>query len=326
MYANNLEKSMELLEQLSNIFIAFLNNLIEITETNRVNLIGVGNSISSGWTAIDNNVQPWLEKLHPFLDSKAKNKGIDLNILTFAIASDNSNERIYDFLKVNPTLEDVRINFDRTFDSWKKYFNKTPFENYVDKKIAMSFYHGGDNRLFDYYNTADFTITSFFGCTGELLQNLKKIPFKDERRKIYEKEILYLQKLIALLVNKSQHSYMTIGNFPILTKKWLVLFNVWIKEINDMLKALSDESMKTVYFEGCYLDFISRYNGKLKLDNHPSVEWQYTSLVNYLKFLMNEIPLILIKNESDKDEEKILRKYRGLDYDGKMSYRIKGIK
>lgn len=93
-----------------------------------------------------------------------------------------------------------------------------------------------------------------------------------------------------------------------------------------MLKSLSNESTKTVYFEGCYLDLILKYNGKLKLDNHPSLEWQYTSLVNYLKFLMNEIPLLLIQNESNKDEEKILKKYRGLDYDGKMEYRIKGIK
>ena len=223
---NSLEESMEMLDKLSDLFVIFLNNLIEIMETNTVNLIGVGDSISSGWTAIDNNVQSWLEKLHPFLDSKAKNRGLDLNILTFAIASDNSNERIYEFLKSNPTLEDVRVNFDKTFDSWKREFYNTTFENYVDKKIAMSFYPGGDNRLFDYYNNDDFTITSFFGCTGELLNNLKKIPFKDERRKIYEKEILYLQKLIALLVNRSQHSYMTIGNFPILTKKYLILFNI----------------------------------------------------------------------------------------------------
>ena len=74
---NSLEESMEILDKLSDLFVIFLNNLIEITETNTVNLIGVGDSISSGWTAIDNNVQLWLEKLHPFLDSKAKNGELD---------------------------------------------------------------------------------------------------------------------------------------------------------------------------------------------------------------------------------------------------------
>lgn len=36
------------------------------------------------------------------------------------------------------------------------------------------------------------------------------------------------------------------------------------------------------------LAFIEQYEGKLKLDNHPTIEEQYTSLVGYVNHLLKK--------------------------------------
>ena len=88
-----------------------------------------------------------------------------------------------------------------------------------------------------------------------------------------------------------------------------------LEKIADKIEALN--------FDGVYLDLVNIYHGKLKLDNHPSLEWQYTSLYHYVEFLMKHIPLELMKQDSTQDKFVLERKYRALDYDGNMRNRMK---
>lgn len=56
-----LNESIEKIEEISDLFVEFLGNILEFTNNDKINLVGIGNSISAGWTAIDNNVQPWIK-------------------------------------------------------------------------------------------------------------------------------------------------------------------------------------------------------------------------------------------------------------------------
>lgn len=131
-------------------------------------MIGIGNSISAGWTATNNNVCPWLEKFKPFVDSN-NNLGLKIDFKTFSIAGENSNQQIYEFLYQNPTLDDVKKHFSTVFDNWKRVYQGTCLENYVDKDIAMSFYPSGAEPLQDFYDSQALTITSFLAVQGNYL-------------------------------------------------------------------------------------------------------------------------------------------------------------
>ena len=321
--AYSLEQSFELLDDISKIFLKFLNNLMEIAKVNEIYFVGVGNSISAGWTALNNNVCPWIEKLKPFIDIN-NNRGVNINFSNFSIADYNSNQQIYEFLCSNPSLDDVKKHFSRVFDGWKNNYRGTLFENYVNKDVAMSFYPGGDKKLSDCYHPNIFTITTFFGCTGELISNLDKITSKNGITSIFKKEILYMQKIVIYLLKQSNNSYLTLGNFPYITR-YIPIINSWIKGINQQIKDYSLHNQRTMYFDGAYLEFFNLYNGKLKLDNHPTLNWQYTSLYNYVHFLMRQLPLELMKLDSTKDIFILERKYKSLDYDGNMHDRIKSV-
>lgn len=320
----SLEKSYELLDIISQQFVAFLNNLMEITEVNEINLIGTGNSISAGWTAVNNNVCPWLDKLKPFV---LANKSADtkINFATFSLAGQNANRNILEFLNNNPSLTDVRNHFITVFDGWKNDFNGTLFENYVDKTAALSFYPEGDKRLFDYYSDESFSITSFFGCTGELINDVDKIKDRvlngEQLKEVIALETTYLEKIINLLTNLSENSYVTVGNFPLIARKWLFFLNNLINKFNKEIEKVASNNDKTLYFAEAKLDLINVYNGKIKIDNHPNLEWQYTTLYNYVIFLMQYLPLELIKNKDLSDE--LLKKYEGLDFDGQLQARVK---
>lgn len=319
----SLEKSYELLDDISKVFLKFMDHLMELLQVEQVHMIGIGNSISAGWTAINNNVCPWLEKFKPFVESN-NNLGLKIDFKTFSIAGENSNQQIYEFLRQNPTLDDVQKHFSNVFDGWKRVYQGTCLENYVDKDIAMSFYPSGTEHFQDFYNSQVVTITSFFGCTGELLNHLNKITSKTERQLVFEKEILYLQKIIVYVLSLSKNSYMTIGNFPLITR-YIPFITSWIQSINRKIQNCTFQHSNTFYFEGIYLDLLNHYQGKLKLDNHPSLEWQYYSLYQYVHFLMQQIPLALMKKESLKDPLVLERKYHSLDYDGLLDSRIKQI-
>lgn len=232
----SLDESFDLLEEISVTFVEFLGNLLEITKTDKINLVGIGNSISAGWTAVDNNVQPWLEKLRPFIERKCKRAGIQLEFGTFSLAGNNSNQQIYEFLKNNPSLADVKIHFMTIFDNWKQKFNGTLFENYVDKERALKYYLDSSKTFSEFYSENTFTISSFHGCTGELLNDTKSIFTKNGLNHIMQKELLYLQKILLLLQKQSEHSYITIGNFPKMSRGYLFLLNHIISGINEIIK------------------------------------------------------------------------------------------
>lgn len=105
---------------------------------------------------------------------------------------------------------------------------------------------------------------------------------------VFEKEILYLQKIITYVFSLSKNSYMTIGNFPLITR-YIPFITSWIQSINRTIQNCTSQYFNTFYFEGVYLDLLNRYQGKLKLDNHPSLEWQYYSLYQYIRFLMQHL-------------------------------------
>lgn len=206
-------------------------------------------------------------------------------------------------------MDDVKKHFSTVFDNWKKVYQGTCLENYVDKDIAMSFYPSGAEHFQDFYDSQALTITSFFGCTGELLNHLDKIIFKMERQLVFEKEILYLQKIITYVLSLSKNSYMTIGNFPLITR-YIPFITSWIQSINQTIQNCTSQYFNTFYFEGVYLDLLNRYQGKLKLDNHPSLEWQYYSLYQYIRFLMQHLSkketfVFLADNLLEKQEKNI---------------------
>lgn len=87
----SLEKSYELLDEISKVFLNFMDHLMDFLQVEQVYMIGIGNSISAGWTATNNNVCPWLEKFKPFVDSN-NNLGLKIDFKTFSIAGENSNQ------------------------------------------------------------------------------------------------------------------------------------------------------------------------------------------------------------------------------------------
>lgn len=277
-----LNESIMLIEEITDSLVLFLSNILEVTKTNKIQFVGIGNSISAGWTAIDNNVQPWIKKLSPFIEDKCKKAGIDIEFEAYSIAGDNSNKEIYEFLKENPTLEDVRKHFIRIFDLWKIDFKGTPFENYVDKEQALQFYNHGEKRFFDCYDDSYFTITSFNGCTGELLENIAKLFQKNGLNSIIQKELYYLQQILTLVLDLSVHSYATVGNFPKISRKYLMLLNTIIDKMNKQIKDVALQNEKTMYFDKITLDLVQMFNGKIKIDNHPDLVWQYYSLYQYI--------------------------------------------
>lgn len=318
----SIETSNKKIEEIFPTFLMFCQNVLEITKKNKINLVGIGNSVSAGWTAIDNNVQPWLEKLKPFLESYPI-KGFDLNISSYTLAGNNSNENIYKFLSSDPTLNDVKEHFELIFDDWKDEFNGTIFENYVDKDIALQYYFDKDIKFSSYYENNALTITNFCGCTGEFLNQIYRGDnFKINGLKIiFQKEILYLEKIILLLQGLSNTSYVTIGNFPYVANRYLLFLNHLIKKINQDIEN-SARKYDVMYFDGYNLDLVSKFNGKIKIDNHADLKWQYTSLYNYLIFLMQQLPIELMKKENGTSIEK----YKKLDFDGNMEKRIREIR
>lgn len=296
----------EELEQSSTLFVQFLCDVLGEIHTPNINMVGIGNSISGGWTAIDNNVQPQLEKLHPFLDEKCAKARIHLNLASFVNVGENSNQRIYSFLAQNPSLHDVKEDFEYIFDSWKKKYNGTPFENYVDKKEALKFYFDSDVRFKDFYRGDTLTITNFNGCTGEFLENGQQYTLEILRNKwtFLDKEIEELKKTIQLVTSLSDYSYMTIGNFPYLTKNYLFINNL-IERINQRIQKETSISDRLAYFNKVKIEFINRFNGNIKLDNHPSLPLQYETLSEYLLFLISTLPEIMAL----KNKETIKKKY-----------------
>ena len=283
----------ENLELISDLFVEFLCDLLEATNLNKVNMVGIGNSISSGWTATDEcpipDVCPWVLKLENYLVNRCKASEIDMSLGSFAIAGENSNKNIYKFILKNPSLRDTRNRFEYTFDRWQEEFKGGLFENDVAKDIAMSYYPDSLTKIKDYYQDGELTITAFNGCTGEFLTRLEHGLFAT--RGFLKEELYYLKMIITYITRLSDHSYITIGNFPYMTRNYLFINNL-IAYINRFIKQEAEDKkhVNTMYFDGMSMEFFNKYRGKLKLDNHPSTALLYNALGRYLLFLIETLP------------------------------------
>ena len=314
---NDLKSIKIKLTLISEYFTKFLCDLLEESKLQKVNLIGIGNSISGGWTAIDNDVCPLIDKLRPFLVNNCLDAGIDINLNSFALIGDNSNEKIYESLLSNPSLKDIKDYFEKIFDSWKEIYNHTLFENCVDKEIALGYYSDSLKRFKDFYRDDELTITNFNGCTGEFLDNSLRnfLNILINNWQFLEDEIDYLNGIIIYLTHLSKNSYITIGNFPYLTHDYVIINRI-IATINSKIKEGTKKASsldKIMYFDGIKLELINHINGKIKIDNHPSVRLQYISLCHYLLFLMMNLPTKMNLKNGESLRNKYVKKIGAID-------------
>ena len=234
---------------------------------------------------------------------------LDLELLSYPLASQNNNHNIYDFLRTNPSLSDVRKRFEASFDGWKKEFQNTPFENYVDKDVAMSYYPEGDRRLEDNFSDDILTFIFFNGSSGLILEKLmamtkeskieplKSILTKKGRKELYQEEVYYLKSIRDYLLSLSDNSILTIGNFPYFNTPLGVFVNPIISEFNgEIRKAVEGE--KTSFYEGMSLSFFEEYGGKIKVDNHPTIDEQYASLLGYAEHINEKVKVLTRVDEN----------------------------
>ncbi len=299
------------LEILSEKFISFLTALAEVENKNKFRMIGLGNSISLGWSAISNNVEPLLEKCKEYLLEKSTKSGLDLAISSYSFASHNSNKEIFEAISKNISLDEIREIFDKTFDEWKNDFAKTPFENYVDKEKAMMFYPGGNQRILDIPKEDSISIFHYNGFTGAMLEEIVGFIFsKSKRQAIIKSDLEYLRQTIEIIQLLKGTNYFTVGNFPYVSTPIGALLNQKISKLNEKIKLEISSIPNTSYYDKTTLAGFQKYNGKIKIDNHPSIDEQYTNLVNYLMYLMESIPKMM---EDNGYSEAKLSKVRVLD-------------
>jgi len=309
----SLEESYEILDNLTKAFVPFLEHLMEILEVNRVNLVGVGNEVSAGFVNSSTPFTPWLDKLDPFIKAH-NNTGLDINIGSYSLLKNNSNFRIYRYLNSNPSGIDVKENMMKELRSQKGGYDLSILDNYPEKDIRFSNMYG-DNI---------FTITNFIGSTGEILQHLDKAALKSSRMKMFEKEMLYFSKILSKLIVQSEHSYITVSNVPTPTR-YVPLVSSKIKKFNKEIEDKALAHLYTMFFDGFTHDLMQKdQNGKNKLSFIPDEEDQYQALCKYVEFLMQQLPILLMREEQNRDPMVLMRKYKGLDYDGKLEERING--
>lgn len=265
-----------------------------------VTMLGIGNSVASGWSAVSNNVNPLINKLDEYILETAEQQGLDLETHSYVLCSHNSNDKIYEMLLQNPSLSDIKRRFEQSFDEWKEEFRDTAFENYVDRATAMQFYPEGELRFTDNFGSDKLTLTFFNGCSGLIMERLYEILHnptpkdietiftKSGRKTLYEEEVKYLTKIRDLITGQSDNSYLTIGNFPYFNTIAGYIVNPIVEEINQSISTVANHP-KTTFYDGMMLSFFQDYDGKLKVDNHPTVPEQYNSLVGYLEQLTTSL-------------------------------------
>ena len=309
----SLEESYEILDNLTKALVPFLGHLMEILELNHVNLVSTGNEVSAGFINSSMPFTPWLDKLEPFIKAH-NNTGLDINIATYSLIKNNSNFRIYRYLNSNPSGIDVKENMIKDLKSQKGGYDLSIVDNYPEKDMRFSNMYGDDI----------FTITNFIGSTGEILRHLDKAALKSNRMKMFEREMLYLSRIISKLMVLSEHSYITVSNIPT-PNHYVPFFSSKIKKLNKEIEGRSLVHLYTMYFDGFTHDLKQKkLDGKTKLSFIPDEEDQYQALCKYVEFLMQQLPILLMREEQNRDPMVLMRKYKGLDYDGKLEERING--
>lgn len=288
------------LGKLSEELVKKLSQLQHQEKYDQIVLLGVGNSIAAGWSATNNNVNPLVNKLDEFILPYAKQYDIDIAIHSYTLASHNTNDKIYKLLLQDPSLDTIRERFEQSFDEWKEIFANTAFENYVDKEEAMKFYLEGTQKFSDNFGENLLTLTFFNGCSGLVLeklnliiqqpnlQSIKTIITKNGRSKLYKEEVKYLTLIRDYILSQSTHSYLTIGNFPYINTMSGLIVNPIIDEFNHHISSVANHE-RTDFYDGMSLSFFQDYNEKIKVDNHPTVSEQYSSLIGYVNHLIDKI-------------------------------------
>ena len=95
------------LNNLSLKLVAELAKRKEQEEIKEINMLGLGNSISAGWSAINNDVKPLVNKLEDFIMPYSIKYDAPINIRSYILAANNSNQNICELLKENPDLKRI---------------------------------------------------------------------------------------------------------------------------------------------------------------------------------------------------------------------------
>lgn len=159
----SLDDIKSILSETTDIFLKWSEEILDINNLERLSIVGIGNSINSGWTNHSDDVAPLMLKLLPYIESSKSN----IILGAFPIGDNNSNTNILKFLESNPTEFDTYNRMIKTLDLWNHDFKNTPLRYSVSNEKALSFYPNAKNvRLSDYYDDKTLTITSFSGFTG----------------------------------------------------------------------------------------------------------------------------------------------------------------
>ena len=289
------EEAIERIKNLSETFIEKLKTNLYITKCEEVNMVGLGNSLSSGWSATDHDVRPFLLKLQAILQEELDHSGVKIDFHNYSLCANNCNEEIYRFLLTNPSELDVKKRFQQDKQSWDYKFYKTFFQNYIPSDIACSYYPETEHRFLEDYHSHSLTITHLNGCTGGILNAFSK-NYPDKFLKIlesYYEDLEYLKMLILYLksLKEQERNIITIGNFPYVSTKLGWLMNGIILNMNKAISKISEEEL-VYYFDKNQLAFFQEFvnpetnKKELKMDNHPTIEEQYTVLYYYFKTII----------------------------------------
>lgn len=296
------EEAIERIEELSYYLYEYLLIKKEYMNFKKINLIGIGNSISAGWSKVDQDVMPFIKKFERIYRCVTNDKEL-LKMHSFTLMDKNSNNEIYNFLLSNPSPGAVFERFQIDFQNFRQKFKFTPFRNKIDWEKAKTLYEKEGKSFFQiFYDSRDVNITLFNGFTGGLLNEPQKMLSLRGREEIMNDEMLYAGKIVDLL--KQLRSYVIIGNFPEFSTSIGNKLNYIINEFNRQIKSFSEKN-------GCtFLDIVTlqgfqKYNGKIYIDNHPTINEQYTSLYKFVSFLCNQyLPETLEKENVRKKQVK----------------------
>ncbi len=272
----------------SDLFFKNLEEYLKLMKIEKVNFVGIGNSLSAGWSAIDQDVRPFILKLQEIMKDQIIKKGFDISFYNYALAANNSNEKILNFLQGNPTEKDVKHHFINDVNQWKKKFDNTLLENYIDLNKALDFYPNSNTAFKNVYCDNILTFTLLNSCTGGFLESLKKKKLKDMKDS-FKKDKEYLVSIIDYLkqLKKENINLISVGNFPYISTSSGVLINKLIDYlINDDIQKICLNNNVT-YFNKNQIALFQKYKNPhtiaygIKVDNHPRMDEQYTVLYYY---------------------------------------------
>ena len=270
-------------------FLEITERYLNLVKANKVNFIGLGNSLSAGWSAVNQDVRPFILKLKKILAEEINNSGIDINFYNYAIAANNSNWQILDFIKQNPTETDVKKHFIADVKQWKEEFDNTLFENYIDLNEAVKLYPDSNTEFLSNYKNDSLTINLLNGCTGAFLNNVTDQFSFENIIKGFKEDKDNLVLLIEYLKNlkEDDKNMIFIGNFPHISTPVGLIANRYLdKIINNDIKTICAENNVNFFAKNqiaLLQPFINPVTKKkvIKVDNHPRMDEQYTVLFHY---------------------------------------------